>query len=107
MAILYGFDQLTFKEDNMNKADLVLALTEEAGLTKVEAASAVDLFFNEMSNALAKGDRVEIRGLCSFFVREYKGYTGINPKTGVPVTVKPKKLPFFKCGKELRERVDK
>jgi integration host factor subunit beta len=61
---------------------------------------------DEMTNALAKGDRVEIRGLCSFYVKKYKSYTGRNPKTGKQVKIKPKKLPFFKCGTELRERVD-
>jgi len=66
----------------------------------------VDMFFDEMSNALAKGDRVEIRGLCSFYVKKYKAYSGRNPKTGIKVKIKPKKLPFFKCGKELKERVD-
>ena len=90
----------------MNKADLIEALQNEAGLTKNEAAAVVKLFFNEMSNALASGDRVEIRGLCSFYVKQYKAYTGRNPKTGVPVRVESKKLPFFKCGKELMERVD-
>jgi len=55
---------------------------------------------------MAKGSRVEIRGLCSFFVKEYKSYTGRNPKTGAKVMIKPKRLPFFKSGKELKERVD-
>jgi integration host factor subunit beta len=59
-----------------------------------------------MIDALANGDRVEIRGLCSFYVKKYKAYTGRNPKTGEQVKIKPKKLPFFKCGKELKERVD-
>ena len=90
----------------MNKLDLIIALKNEADLTKPEAKAVVDLFFNEMANALAKGDRVEIRGLCSFFVKQYKAYTGRNPKTGEQVNIKSKKLPFFKCGKELKERVD-
>ena len=90
----------------MNKIELVEALKEETGLNKNEAKEVVDQFFNEMSDALAKGDRVEIRGLCSFYVKEYKSYTGRNPKTGSPVQVKGKKLPFFKCGKELKDRVD-
>jgi integration host factor subunit beta len=68
--------------------------------------AAGNLFFDEMASALANGDRVEIRGLCSFFVKKYKAYTGRNPKTGEKTPVKPKKLPFFKCGKELKERVD-
>ena len=90
----------------MNKLDLTVALKNEAELTKFEAAAVVDLFFNEMANALAEGDRVEIRGLCSFYVKKYKAYAGRNPKTGEPTRVKPKKLPFFKCGMELRNRVD-
>jgi integration host factor subunit beta len=90
----------------MNKLELIETLKEDARLTKFEAKAVVKLFFNEMSNALTKGDRVEIRGLCSFYVKEYKAYAGRNPKTGKPTQVKPKKLPFFKCGKELRERVD-
>jgi len=91
----------------MNKADLITALKNETGLTKSEAESVVDLFFNQMANALASGDRAEIRGLCSFYVKKYKSYTGRNPKTGEQIKIKPKKLPFFKCGKELKERVDK
>jgi integration host factor subunit beta len=59
-----------------------------------------------MADALAQGGRVEIRGLCSFFVKKYEGYTGRNPKTGEKVKIKPKKLPFFKVGKELKDRVD-
>ena len=90
----------------MNKLDLTTSLKNETELTKSEAAAVVDLFFNKMSNALAKGDRVEIRGLCSFYVKKYKAYAGRNPKTGEPTRVKGKKLPFFKCGKELKERVD-
>ena len=90
----------------MNKLELIDTLRFEAEITKSEAAAVVDLFFNEMNKALANGDRVEIRGLCSFYVKKYKAYAGRNPKTGEKVKVKPKKLPFFKCGKELKERVD-
>ena len=90
----------------MNKLELIQALKESNGLSKSEAATIVDLFFNEMANALAKGERVEIRGLCSFFVKEYKSYQGRNPITGESVQVAPKKLPFFKCGQELKRRVD-
>ncbi|MCK5192595.1 MAG: integration host factor subunit beta [Desulfobulbaceae bacterium] len=91
----------------MNKLDLVEALREKEGITKSEAATIVELVFDEMSNAMAKGDRVEIRGLCSFYVKQYKAYIGRNPKTGENVKINPKNLPFFKCGKELKERVDK
>ncbi len=90
----------------MNKLELVDALKEENGLNKSEAVAIVDMFFDEMFNALAKGDRVEIRGLCSFYVKKYKSYTVRYPKTGDKVKVKPKKLPFFMCGLELKERVD-
>jgi len=91
----------------MTKTDLIEALQNEAELTKNEAAAVVKLLFNEMSNALANGDRVEIRGLCSFCIKNYKAYAGRNPKTGEHVEVKAKKLPIFKCGKELKERVDR
>lgn len=90
----------------MNKKKLVEVLSDESGLNKSEAREVVDVFFNEVSIALSKGDRVEIRGLCSFYVKKYKAYDGRNPKTGEPAKVKPKKLPFFKCGKELKERAD-
>jgi integration host factor subunit beta len=91
----------------MNKLGLMDELKKKAELTKSEARKVVDLFFDEMSNALANGDRVEIRGLCSFYVKNYKAYKGRNPKTGEPTHVKSKKLPFFKCGQELKGRVDK
>ncbi len=89
----------------MNKLELIKALQNETDLTKSEAEAVVKLFFNEMASALAKGDRVEIRGLCSFYVKAYKAYSGRNPKTGVSVRVESKRLPFFKCGQKLKERV--
>lgn len=91
----------------MNRRDLIQKLSETQNLSQSQAAKVVELFFNQMAAALANGDRVEIRGLCSMFVKEYKSYTGRNPKTGEQVTVTPKKLPYFKCGKDLKERVDK
>ena len=91
----------------MNKSDLIEALAKENGLTKAKATNVVDVLFDQMTNALASGDRVVILGLCSIFVKEYTAYTGRNPKTKEPVPIAPKKLPFFKCGKELKERVDR
>ena len=91
----------------MNKLELIQALKDAADLNKPQAAAVVEIFFNEMADALAKGNRVEIRGLCSFFVKEYRSYTGRNPKTGERVKIKPKRVPFFKAGKELKERVDR
>ena len=90
----------------MNKADLVEALRKETGVSGTKAEAVVEVFFGEMSKALAMGDRVEIRGFCTIFMKNYKGYTGRNPKTGKPIQVQSKKLPFFKCGQELKDRVD-
>jgi len=90
----------------MNKLELIAALKEEAGISKTEAAKVIQIFFDNMADAMARGKRVEIRGLCSFYVKNYRSYTGRNPKTGEKVLIKPKRLPFFKSGKELRERVN-
>ena len=90
----------------MNKVDLIQALKDSNHLCKSEAETAINLFFDKMADALANGERVEILGLCSFFVKKYRAYTGRNPKTGEKVKVARKKLPFFKVGKELKERVD-
>jgi len=90
----------------MTKLELIDELSREAGISRPEARKAVNVFFDSISHALAKGERVEIRGLCSFFIKKYDGYMGRNPKTGEKVKIKSKKLPFFKCGKELKERVD-
>jgi integration host factor subunit beta len=90
----------------MNKLELIDTLKNESGITKTETTAVVELFFDSMSEALAKGDRVEIRGLCSFYVKEYESYEGRNPSTGQSVQVAPKKMPFFKCGKDLKDRVD-
>ena len=90
----------------MNKLEIISALKDEANISKAEAAKVVQVFFKNIADAMAKGKRVEVRGLCSFFVKEYESYTGRNPKTGEKVTIKAKKLPFFKSGKELKKRVD-
>ena len=90
----------------MNRLDLIEALSRDTGLTIRKVEEVVKTVFNSMANALARGDRVEIRGFGSFKVKRYRGYTGRNPQTGEIIRVKPKKAPFFKCGKELKERVD-
>jgi integration host factor subunit beta len=90
----------------MNKIDLIQVLKDSNHLSKAEAERIVALFFDKMAVELATGDRVEIRGLFSLFVKKYGGYTGRNPKTGELVKVASKKLPFFKVGKELKDRVD-
>lgn len=91
----------------MNKSELIEKVASEANLTKKRAEEAVNMIFDSMVDAMVKGDRIEIRGLGSFIVKEYGSYTGRNPRTGESIRVKPKKLPFFKVGKELKDRVDK
>jgi integration host factor subunit beta len=90
----------------MNKSELVEALSLEKDLTHKRAEQIVNLIFNSMAEELSNDGRIEIRGFGSFVVKDYKAYTGRNPKTGEVIRVKDKKLPFFKVGKELRERVD-
>lgn len=91
----------------MNKLELISALKTEANISKTEAAKVVHIFFENIADVMANGERVEIRGLCSFFIKDYKSYIGRNPKTGEKVNIRPKKLPFFKSGKELKERVNR
>ena len=90
----------------MNKSELIEKVALKAGITKKKAEDAVNLIFGAMFDAMVKGERIEIRGLGSFVVKEYGAYTGRNPRTGESIHVKPKKLPFFKVGKELKEKVD-
>lgn len=90
----------------MNKLKLIETLKDRCDLSQKDATNIVNLFFDEMAQALAEDERIEIRGLWSFYLKEYGAYTGRNPKTGEIVKVTSKKLPFFKCGKELRERAD-
>ena len=89
----------------MNKSDLVVALVDKKNLTEKQATEIVDLMFKGFINELKNGGRVEIRGFGAFTVRKYKAYKGRNPKNGEHVEVKPKKAPFFKVGKELKEMV--
>lgn len=89
----------------MNKSELTESLSNETGLPVTTAAEIVNTVFDSMATALIKGEAVEIRRLFSIRVRQYRGYTGRNPKTGEILKVKPKKLPYFKCSKELKERV--
>ena len=91
----------------MNKSELIELLKSDAGLIKTEAKAIVELFFDQLTDALARGERVEIRGLCSFYVKHYDAYTGRNPKKGAKVKISPKRLPFFKAGLELKRRVDR
>ena len=91
----------------MNKSQLIEKLAKAENLTMKNAASVVDIVFGSMSESLIRNDRVEIRGFGSFKVKKYNSYQGRNPKTGEIIQVDEKKLPYFKVGKELKERVDK
>lgn len=90
----------------MNKSELIKALAEEANISIEDAASIVNIFFDSMKKSLFNGDRVEIRGFGSFKIKEYEGYSGRNPKTGQTVEVVPKRLPFFRAAKELKEFIN-
>ncbi len=90
----------------MTKADLVNLISEKAKLQHRQAEVVVNLVFDLMSDALKQDDRIEIRGFGSFVNRSYGSYQGRNPKTGAVVKVEPKRVPFFKVGKELKELVD-
>ncbi len=89
----------------MNKSELIEELAVKKGLSYKKSEEIVNTIFDSMTSAMIGDDRIEIRGFGSFVVNEYKAYTGRNPKTGESISVKPKKLPFFKVGKELKERV--
>ena len=91
----------------MNKSDLIETLHQNGGLDRQTAEFVVTEFFQAMTETLIRGKRIELRGFGSFEVRKYKGYTGRKPRTGEKVRIKPKKLPFFKVGKDLKERVVK
>jgi integration host factor subunit beta len=90
----------------MNKSQLIEALAKDQDLTIKNAEQVVTHFFESIEEALARETRVEIRGFGSFKVKKYQGYKGRNPKTGSIINVSQKRLPFFKVGKELKERVD-
>lgn len=90
----------------MNKSDLIEALAERRKMTQKEADLVVNLVLDGMTDALRRGERIEIRGFGSLIVKTYDPYIGRNPKTGEQVQVPAKRLPFFKVGKELKERVD-
>jgi len=87
----------------MNKSDLIKAVSEELNFHTQEASNIVSTILDSMTNALANGDNIEIRGFGTFKVRHYDAYIGQNPKTQEKVEVKAKKAPSFRAGKELRE----
>jgi integration host factor subunit beta len=87
----------------MNKSELIATLADECSLSMDESSLMVNTFIDSIKQSLQEGSRVEIRGFGSFKMKDYGGYTGRNPKTGELVEVQPKRLPFFRTGKELKE----
>jgi integration host factor subunit beta len=90
----------------MTKSDLIEHLCLVEKLPKGRAELLVNTIFDCLEQSLRRGERIEIRGFGSFEIRHYRSYQGRNPRTGSTVAVKPKRLPFFKVGKELKERVN-
>jgi integration host factor subunit beta len=90
----------------MTKSELIEAIAARGELTKARAEMVVNCVFETMTEALKRGEGIEIRGYGSFTVRPYKPYAGRNPRTGQPVPVPAKRLPFFKVGKEVKELVN-
>lgn len=90
----------------MTRSDLIEKLAELRSISYSVAEAVVLEIFGSMTDTLIAGNRIEIRGFGSFEIREYDGYTARNPKTGEQIEVKPKKLPFFKTGKDLKDRID-
>jgi len=90
----------------MTKSDLITLLATKENLTEVNATRIVNLIFDGFKDALVKGDRIEIRGFGSFVMREYGSYAGRNPKTGEIVEVRSKRAPYFKVGKELKQKIN-
>ena len=91
----------------MNKSDLIEILHQNGGLDLPMAEFVVTEVFQAMTETMVQEERIELRGFGAFKVRKYKGYTGRKPRTGEKIRIKPKKLPFFKVGKALREGVVK
>lgn len=91
----------------MNKSELIEKLADKMDIPVREASSIINTIIETMRDSLANSNPIEIRGFGSFMIKEYKPYTGRNPKTGEKIEVAPKKLPFFKVGKGLREQVNK
>ena len=94
------------EETAVKKSDLSLRLSKRVNIPVNISRVVVDAIFNAMMESLKKGERIDIRGFGSFVVKHYGAYTGRNPRTGIMVDVPPKKLPYFKVGKELREMVN-
>jgi integration host factor subunit beta len=94
------------KHPTLTKADLIEEVLRISELPRKESETIVETIFESIIDALQKGDKIEIRGFGSFRTRERRGRIGRNPKTGAKVDVPPKKIPFFKPSKELKDFVN-
>jgi integration host factor subunit beta len=90
----------------MTKSDLIMCTKVKNAMPVEKAEEAVNIFFETLANGLKSGRRVELRGFGTFQVRDYDGYLGRNPRTGESVTIAPKRLPFFKPGKEAKKALN-
>lgn len=97
---------MSVKEDHVVKSELIEALSVKLKITKTLAEDTINNIFDSMTDALKRREGIEIRGFGTFTIREYKAYSGRNPRTGEDVEVSAKHLPFFKVGKALKEMVD-
>ena len=91
----------------MNKSELIDAIADELDMSKNEATSILNTILDTMTETLVSGESIELRGFGSFVIRQYESYEGRNPKIGKKIQVKPKKLPYFKVGRDLRVRVNR
>jgi len=89
----------------MKRSDIISNLADEMKISQKKSTEIVDFIFDKMKNAILNGERIEIRGFGSFFVKSYQPRKGRNPKTGEIIDVLPKKLPFFKVGKDLKKKL--
>lgn len=87
----------------MNKSQLITAMSQKANIPLPEAKAVINTILDTMIETMSQGNNIEIRGFGSFVVKSYDSYYGRNPKTGEKIKVAPKKLPFFKVGKELKD----
>lgn len=91
----------------MNKSDLIEELADRSDIKLKVSETIVNVIVESMKKALLDEERIELRGFGSFHIEYYKGYTGRNPKTGESIKVNRKRLPFFKVGKDLKERINR
>ena len=89
----------------MNKSELIEALSQDLNFSIKAAQNIIDTILGTITEKLVAGENVELRGFGSFSVRQYDSYIGRQPKTGEKIEIKPRKIPYYKVGKELREAV--